>query len=208
MNNRDLLRWGSRSAHIAVVLLTISIASYWVTGGLDFKAWIPLFSAFTCFLLVASLAAYEHLACHEYSLARVGAAFGALTIFTFLLEAVAWGADRLIRAASPAASETFTPMLALFTSLHTMVIWLIIFWTASWGVGFIRLGGRSRLAGIFLSLGAGFHAVDYVLLRMGQAGLHVELWHLGSQLILLGAFGTLGVVLLEASRAGVEQDTA
>jgi hypothetical protein len=107
----------------------------------------------------------------------------------------------MIRDSSAAASEALTPMLALFNSLHTMVIWLVIFWNVPWGLGFMRLGGRWKMAGVFFCLNAAFLVVDYLLLRLGQTGLVVDLWHLGSQLMLLGALSVLGVLLVEASSA-------
>ena len=201
MSNRDLLRWGGLSAHAAVALLVISIASYWITGGLEFRAWVPLFSAFACFLLVASVATYEYLAQHQYSLARAGAGFAALSILTFFLEAAVWGADRMVlRDSATVGSDGLSPLLALFNSLHMMVLWFIAIWMILWGVGLIRVPGKAKLTGVFMCLLAGFHMVDYALARLGQAGLAVELWHLGSQAMLLSAFTTLGFLLGEVSR--------
>ncbi len=202
MSDRALLKWGGISAHASVVLLTISIVSFWVTGGLEFRAWVPLFSTFACFLLIATLATYDYLAKSQYPLARAGLGFAALSIITFFLEAAVWGADRMVlRVTDTAAPGELTPLLAVFNSLHMMVLWLIAIWMALWGIGFLRVPGKGRVAGTFMVLVAGFHMVDYLLARLGQTGLLVDLWHLGSQFMFLSAFTTLGLLLIEASRA-------
>jgi hypothetical protein len=202
MKNKELLRWGGISAHVSVALLTISIVSFWVTGGLEFRAWVPLFSTFACFLLIATVATYDHLARSQYSLARAGLGFAALSIITFFLEAAVWGADRMVlQAGGTAAQGELTPLLAVFKSLHMMVLWFIAIWMTFWGIGFVRVSGKGRAAGTFMLLVAGFHMVDYLLARLGQTGPLVDLWHLGSQVMLLCAFATLGLLLVEASRA-------
>jgi hypothetical protein len=201
MSDRVLLKWGGISAHVSVVLLIISIVTFWVTGGLEFRAWVPLFSTFACFLLVATLATYDCLARSQYPLARAGLGFAALSILTFFLEAAVWGADRMVlRVVDTAAADGLTPLLAVFNSLHMMVLWFIAIWMALWGIGFLRVPGKGRLAGTFMVLVAGFHMVDYLLARLGRTGLPVELWHLGSQVMLLSALTTLGLLLVEASR--------
>ena len=43
-----------------------------------------------CFLLVATVASYDYVAKHQYSLARAGFGFAALSIITFFLEAAVW----------------------------------------------------------------------------------------------------------------------
>ena len=202
MNDYRLLRWGGICAYACVGLFTISLVCGWVTGGLEFRAWVPLFSTFACFLLVATLAAYDYLAKSHYALARAGLGFAALSIIMFFLEAVLWGADRMmLRQRGGAGQGELTPLLAVFNSLHMAVLWVVAIWMTLWGIGFVRTPGKGRVAGTFMVLNAGFLMVDYLLARMGQAGPLVDLWHLGGQLMLLSALTTLGLLLVEESRA-------
>ena len=201
MTGKGLLRWGGISALCFVVLFTISIGAYGVTGGLAFRAWVPLFSSLVCFLVVATLAGYEYLAKSQYSLARIGLGFAALALVMLFLEAAVWGADRMVRRAeAPAVAPELTHLLALFNSLHMMVLWFMGLWEALWGAGFIRLSGRAKAVGVPLLLGAGFNGVDYLLARLGVAGAFVDYWHLGSQMMLLAAFTMLGLLLLRVAR--------
>ena len=62
MNRTTLMKFGGISAFGFVVLFTISIVAYWVTGGLEFRAWVPLFSSLVCFWFVAAIAVYDYLA--------------------------------------------------------------------------------------------------------------------------------------------------
>ena len=82
-----------------------------------------------------------------------------------------------------------------------MVLWFIAIWMVLWGIAFVRIPRKGRVAGTFMLLNAGFHMVDYLLARMSQTGALVDLWHLGSQVMLLSAFTTLGLLLIEESRA-------
>jgi len=204
LSYRGLLSWGGISAWIAALLLAISIASYWITGGIEFRAWVPLFSAFACFLMVTTTATYEYLAPLQYSLARAGLPFAALSILILLLEAAVWGADRTLRrAASSVGLTELTPQSALFNSLHMLVLWLIAVWMALWGLALLRTSGAAaRTTGIFMCSVAGFNAVDYLLARLGQEDILVELWHLGGQISLLGVLTTSGWLLSAASGTG------
>lgn len=205
MNNKILLKWGGISALAFVVLFSISIATYWVTGGLEFRAWVPLFSSLTCFLLVATLAGYEYLSKFHYSLARGGLAFAALAILVLFLEAAVWGADRMVvRSESLTVQPELTHLRALFSSLHLMVLWFIGIWMAFWGAGFVRLSGRGKAVGVLMVLVTGFNSVDYLLARLGQTDLFVDLWHLAGQITLMSAFTMLGLLLLEAARVNDE----
>ena len=201
MEDRTLLKWGGISALIFVALLTSSIITFWVTGGIEFKAWVPLFSTLVCFLVVAVLAGYEYLAKSHYALARVGLGFAALSLMTLLLEAVVWGADKMVlRSGGGAMQSGITPLMATFNSLHMLVLWLIAIWLACWGAGLVRLPGKAKLAGTFMLLVAPGHLVDYALARLGRVGLPADLWHLGSQIMLLSSFMFLGLLLLNTSR--------
>jgi hypothetical protein len=201
MNSTYLMRMGSISAFAFVVLFTISIATYHVTGGLDFRAWVPLFSSLVCFWFVAAIAAFDYLRKANYALAKVGFGFAFISIVILFLEAAVWGADRMIlRASLPEPQPTLTELGALFTSLHLMVLWFIAIWYALWGAGFLRLEGKAKLIGVAMILVAGFHMGDYLLFRIGETGQLAEFWHLGSQGFNLIAYIFLGFLLLEESR--------
>jgi hypothetical protein len=206
MSDKRLMKWGGISALVFVALLTTSIVTAWVTGaGIAFRAWVPLWSTLVCFLVIAAIAGYDYVAKSHYALARVGLGFAVLAIIFLFLEGAVWGADRMVRRAEAAAGQPeLTHLLALFNSLHMMVLWFIGLWLALWGAALVRLGGRAKTAGVLMLLLAGFNAVDYLLARLGQAGRIVDLWHLGGQIILLSAFTMLGLVLLAAWRESVQ----
>ena len=203
MNRAIFFRWGGYSAFAFVGLFTVSIAAYWITGGLDFQAWVPLFSMLVCFWFVAAMATYEYLKAEQYPLARIGLGFAILSIVILLLEAIVWGADRMVlRSAEPAAQPELTELMALFISLHNAVLWTIAVWYALWGVALLRMVGNARLAGAAMIGVAGAHFVDYLLVRLGVTGQLVEIWHLvGSQGMNLVAYAVLGAVLLKASQS-------
>ena len=202
MNDKSLMKLGGLSAFAFVALFTISIATYWVTGGLEFRAWVPLFSSLVCFWFIASIAAYDYLKVQKYALARVGFGFALMSIMILFLEAVVWGADRIVLRTVPSnPPPEVTELGALFTSLHHMVLWFIGIWYAFWGLGFFRLTGKAKIVGAAMLTNAGFHIGDYLFVRIGETGLFVEIWHLGAQVSNLVAYSFLGMVLLGVSRA-------
>jgi len=198
------MQWGGISALAFVGLFSISIATGWITGaGITFRAWVPLWSILVCFLVVAALAGYEYLARTQYALARIGLAFAALTIIFFFLEGVVWGADRIVlRVEMPAESPNSSHLLVLFGSLHKAVFWFVGLWMGFWGAGFVQHRGRAKVMGILMLLKVPTNAVDYSLARLELTGPLIDLYHLGSQIVLLSAFALLGLVLVETSRTG------
>ncbi len=200
--DKRLMKWGGLSALVFVVLLAISIATGWVTGaGISFRAWVPLWCTLLCFLVVAALAGYDYLTQSHYALARIGMGFAALTVIIFFLEGAVWGADRIVlRAEAPSVEPGLTHLLALFNSLHAMVFWFVALWLGVWGAGFVQLQGKAKVAGVLMLMKIPTNMLDYTFLRLGKTGLSLDLYHLGSQVILLSAFAMLGLVLLEASR--------
>lgn len=204
MSSPALFKWGGYSAFVFVGLFTISIAAYWATGGLDFQAWVPLFSTFVCFWFISAIAAYDYLKAEQYSLARIGFGFAMLSIVILLLEAIAWGADQTMMRSSvePESPTASSELVALFNSLHSAVLWTIGIWYALWGAALLQMSGIARLAGVAMVGVAVAHVVDYLLLRLGVKGQFVEIWHLlGSQGLNLVAYAILGAVLLRASQA-------
>ena len=112
-------------------------------GGLEFRAWVPLFSSLVCFWFIASIAAYDYLINVDYMMARIGWGFALLSIIILFLEAIVWGADRMIlKTVGSESHETLTELRALFNSLHVMVLWFIGIWYALWGTAFYRMGKR------------------------------------------------------------------
>ena len=195
------MKWGGLSAFAFVALFTISIAIYWVTGGLEFRAWVPLFSSLVCFWFIASIAAYDYLKTAEYALARIGFGFALMSVIILFLEAVVWGADRMVLRTAPTNPQSgITELGALFASLHHTVLWFIGIWYALWGFGFCRLTGKAKIVGAAMLTNASLHIGDYLFVRIGETGLFVEVWHLGAQFSNLVAFSFLGLLLLEESR--------
>jgi hypothetical protein len=203
MNNISLFKWGGYSAFAFVGLFIVSIGAYWITGGLEFQAWVPLFSTLVCFWFVAAIAACEYLKPSQNILARIGFGFAVLSIVILLLEAIVWGADQaVLRSAEPGSTPKLTELMALFNSLHSAVLWTIGIWYALWGTAFLRMPGFARLIGVAMIGVAAAHGVDYLLLRLGVTGQLVEVWHLvGGQGLNLVAYAILGAVLLKASQS-------
>jgi len=202
MNDKSLMKWGGFSAFAFVALFTISIATYWVTGGLEFRAWVPLFSSLVCFWFVASIAAYDYLKAEKYALARVGFGFALMSFVILFLEAIVWGADRIVlRTTHANPPPEVTELSALFASLHHTVLWFIGIWYALWGLGFFGLKGKAKIVGVAMLTNAGLHIGDYLFVRIGETGPFVEIWHLGAQVSNLVAYAFLGMVLLGVSRA-------
>jgi cytochrome bd-type quinol oxidase subunit 1 len=81
-----------------------------------------LFSTLVCCWFVAALSAYDYLKAEQYPFARIGLGFAILSIVILLLEAIVWGADRMVlRSAETVAQPEFTELNALFSSLHSAV---------------------------------------------------------------------------------------
>jgi len=201
VNNDSLMKWGGLSSFVFVGLLATSIGVAWITGGIEFRGWVPLFSSLLCFWFVATLAGYEYLSKSHYALARVGMGFAVFAFIMLFFEAAVWGADREFLGVTTLEppSET-TSLSVLFGSLNLYVIWFVGLWCAFWGAGFVRIPGKGRAVGVSMILVAGFNAVDYLLFRVGESGILVEMWHLGGQICLLSAFSLLGLLMLDASK--------
>jgi hypothetical protein len=171
-----------------------------VTGGLEWRAWIPVFSIIICLYVIILLAAYDYLEKTHYALARIGFAFGILLMVVLFAEVAAWGAERMILRAGSSAEETeLSPMLALFNSSHVLAIWFHGLWMGFWGAAFVRLPGKARVIGVLMLLFAGFYLVYYLLLRLGDSAL-AELAHSSGHVALLISHWLLGMVFIEASK--------
>jgi hypothetical protein len=106
----------------------------------------------------------------------------------------------VLRAEALINESELTHLLALFNSLHMMVLWFIGLWMAFWGAGFVRLQGSAKTVGVLMILKPGFNLVDYLLARLGMIGRFADFWHLGSQIMLMTIFTMLGFLLLAAAR--------
>ena len=200
MDDRVLLRWAGYCAFAWVIAFAGMLAMVMAKGGLDWAAWIPMFSLIICLYVVILLAGYDYIAKVHYALARIGFVFGLLLIVVLFAEVAAWGADRMIlREDSSATGSSLSPMLALFNSTHTLAIWFHGLWLGIWGVAFARLRGKGRVIGWLLLLFAVFYSVYYLLLRLGHAAL-AEMAHSAGHVALLVSHWLLGMLFLEASR--------
>lgn len=200
MTDRTLLRWGGFCAFAWVIvfaaLLVVSIAM----GGLNWTAWMPVFSIVICLYVIILLAGYDYLAKTYYALARIGFAFGLLLIVVLFAEVAAWGAERMILRSNPTGGEAaLSPMLALFNSTHTLAIWFHGLWMGFWGAAFIRLPGKSKVTGALMLLFALFYSIYYLLLRLDSSTL-AEAAHSSGHVALLVSHWLLGMLLLEASK--------
>ncbi len=201
MNDRSLLKWGGFCAFALVILFAAMDVVIEVTGGLQWKAWVPVFSIIICLYVIVLLAAYDFVKKTHYALARIGFAFGLLLIVVLFAEVAAWGADRMIlRSGSTAVGAELSPMLALFSSTHTLAIWFHGLWMGFWGAAFIRLPGKARVAGALMLLFALLYSIDYLLLRLGDAALEKVVHSLGHVALLISHW-LLGMLLVQASKA-------
>jgi hypothetical protein len=199
MNNRVLLKSGGVCAFALVILFAAILVVTKVTGGSAWRAWVPAFSIFICLYVVVLLAAYDYLKETDYALARIGFAFGLLLIVVLFAEVAAWGADQMmLREGFTATGTQLSPMLALFTSTHTLAIWFHGLWMGLWGAALIRHSGKAKVAGALMLLFAFLYSIFYLLLRLGSP--LAELAHSGGSVALLISHWLLGMLLLEASK--------
>ena len=186
MNDRSLLRWGGICAFSSVIVLAIIDVTSKVTGGIEWTAFIPVFSIFICLYVIVLLAAYDYLAKTHYGPARIGFAFGLLLIVVLFVEVAALGADQM----------------ALFASTHTLAIWFHALWMAFWGAAFVRLPGKAKVTGALMLLFTGLYSISYLMHRLGDAAL-ANLAHDLGHVPLLISHWLLGSLLLKASKEAV-----
>ncbi|HSM17698.1 MAG TPA: hypothetical protein VK845_11985 [Gemmatimonadales bacterium] len=200
--DRTLLRWGAVSTFAAVIVFVVMLVVTQVEGGLDWAAWVPTFSIFTCLYVVFLLAGYEYLAPSHGAHAKLGLGFGLLLIVVLFAEIAAWSADRMLSAITT-GDAALSPMLALFNSTHVLAIWFHGLWLAFWGAAFVQMSGRARLVGGLMLAFAASYSVYYLLLRLGYPS-EAEWAHTTGHVFMVISHWLLGLMMLKASRHPVE----
>ena len=216
MNERVLMKWGGVTAFLFVALFVLSSCLALLAQGLPsdppstlewaevltsapWRAFVPVFSIAMCLLVVVAAASYRFLTRLHPSLATVGLAFGVLLIVIVFVEIAVFGAAGAIAGSDDGEMENrLAPLQALLGGLHTLAIWFHGLWLGVWGLGFLKLRGRTRLIGVLLLSFSGIYATYYGLLRVGNL-VAAELTHLVGHSALVVSHLLLGMVLVAAA---------
>ena len=181
MNKGKFLKWGAVSAILFVILAGVD----YVSGGPSSRWFVPLFSLVLVFRLIAALAGYELIAKTHYGLARAGLGFAYLAIVMMFLEAAVWGAS----------------LIALFGSMHLMVLWFVAFWVLFWGLAFVKESGIARGLGALLIFHFFVNLLRYLTIQFEIGGMIGQAISVLGPITLLSTYLLLGVVLYKASKA-------
>ena len=190
MNNSNFLRWGAISA---IVFVFVQGTDY-VAGGPAFWGFVPLFSLALIFRLIAALAAYELLVKTHYGLARIGLGFAFLAIMMMFLEAAVWGARG-------ATGVNEADMVALFNSMHLMVLWFVALWVFFWGLAFVQNSGVARALGALLIFHVFVNLLRYSTIQFEVGEVISKISGVIGPITLLGTYLLLSLVLYKASQA-------
>jgi hypothetical protein len=196
MTNTTLFRWGGIAAWAYVVVQGASYVSGWVTGGIEFTAFVPLFSSGLACLLVATVAGYGYLVRSHSAFAKFGLAFAVLAITFMFLEAAVWASRD---AGDPASEAT---MMALFGALHLIVLWMVALWYGCWGIGFVQLTGTAKTTGVTMIVLSVLNMLNYIFEQSGATGVLVTAQSYAGPVTLLAINVLLGRELLSSSRGG------
>jgi len=190
VKNGTFLKCGG-VASIAFVLLA---GFDYISGGPTEDFWVPLFSCVLIFRLIAILAGYELIATTHYGLARVGLGFAYVAIMMMLLEAAVWGARG-------SSGEDQTGMIALFDSIHLMVLWFVALWVLCWGIAFIQGTGMARVLGGAFAFHFFVNLLRYFTIQYELDRIFVTISSVLGPITLLGTYLLLGMVLWQASQS-------
>ncbi len=188
MNNEKFLKWGAISAIVFVILAGAGYAS----GGTESRYFVPLFSLTLVFRLIAALAGYELIAKTHYGLARAGLGFAYFAILMMFLEATVWGAR------SPGGDDT--GLIALFESMHLVVLWFVALWVFFWGLAFVQKSGVARGLGALLIFHVFVNLLRYTAIQFEIGGTPAQVIGVIGPVTLLSSYLLLSVVLYRASQ--------
>lgn len=190
MNKGKFLKWGAISATLFVILAGVG----YVSGGPSSRWFVPLFSLVLVFRLIAALAGYELIAKTHYGLARAGLGFAYLAIVMMFLEAAVWGAK-----GSDGVDQA--SLIALFESMHLMVLWFVALWVLFWGLAFVKESGIARGLGALLMFHFFVNLLRYFTIQFEIGGMIGQTISVLGPITLLSTYLLLGVVLYNASKA-------
>jgi hypothetical protein len=189
MKNGVFLKWGAISAIVFVILGGVG----YLFGGPASRGFVPLFSITLVFRFIAALAAYELLAKTHYGLARTGLGFAFLAITMMFLEATVWGAR-------DSSGVHQIDMVALFDSMHLMVLWFVAIWVLCWGIAFVQSSGVARALGGLLIFHFFVNLLRYSTIRFDIGGVIAGMINVIGPITLMGTYLLLGMVLWKASQ--------
>ena len=190
MNNGNFLRWGAISA---IVFVMLQGADY-LSGGPASPWFVPLFSLALVFRFVAALAGYELIAKTHYGLARAGLGFAYLAIVMMFLEATVWGA-------MSSSGVDQADMVAMFESMHLMVLWFVALWVFFWGLAFVQNSGIARALGALLIFHVFVNLLRYLTIQIEIGGMLAKIIGVIGPITLMGTYLLLSVVLYKESQA-------
>ena len=190
MNNGNFLRWGAISA---IVFVMLQGADY-LSGGPASPWFVPLFSLALVFRFVAALAGYELIAKTHYGLARAGLGFAYLAIVMMFLEATVLGAR-----SSSCVDQA--DMVAMFESMHLMVLWFVALWVFFWGLAFVQNSGIARALGALLIFHVFVNLLRYLTIQIEIGGMLAKIIGVIGPITLMGTYLLLSVVLYKESQA-------
>ena len=190
MNNGNFLRWGAISA---IVFVMLQGADY-LSGGPASPWFVPLFSLALVFRFVAALAGYELIAKTHYGLARAGLGFAYLAIVMMFLEATVWGARS-------SSGVDQADMVAMFESMHLMVLWFVALWVFFWGLAFVQNSGIARALGALLIFHVFVNLLRYLTIQIEIGGMLAKIIGVIGPITLMGTYLLLSVVLYKESQA-------
>ncbi len=189
MNNGKFLKWGAISAIVFVILA----GAGYVSGGTESRWFVPLFSLTLVFRLIATLAGYELIAKTHYGLARAGLGFAYFAIVMMFLEATVWGAMN-------SGGDDQADLIALFDSMHLMVLWFVALWVFFWGLAFVQKSGVARGFGALLIFHVFVNLLRYMTIQFEIGGTLVQVIGVIGPVTLLTTYLLLSVVLYKASQ--------